>query len=172
MILLLAVLWAAPPATPRAAARACLESSREAAVLACREALARSPSPASAATLHRLLAAELGALERWEEAVESYRAWGRLRPDDAEPRVLLGGALLFGLDRPSEAAAVFQEAIALDPAVAAAHGGLGDALAVLGRHPEAVAAYAEAERREPAYFETRPASRERYARSRTGEAWP
>ncbi len=141
-------------------------------MLACRQALALQPDAETAASLHRVLAVELARLERWTEVADACRSWALLRPDDAAPRRRLGATLLHGLGRPSEAAAVFQQAVALAPAEPEAHAGLAMALSVLGRHAEAVAAFDEAERLDPSYFESQPGAREIRAAARRGQRWP
>jgi Flp pilus assembly protein TadD len=171
----LAGVWLAAPAaaqTPSDAFRACVRETGEAAVAACRAALVGPPDAEQSAPLSRALVTALARLERWTEVVDACRDWALRRPDDAEPRRRLGAALLHGLGRPSEAAAVFQEAAVLAPEEPEAHAGLGSALSVLGRYAEAVAAFDEAERLDPSFFQSQPAAREIREAARRGEAWP
>lgn len=74
------------------------------------------------------------------EALGFARAAVRLRPHDAEPRVLEGESLV-RLRRPKEALVAFEQALALDPRNTAAGLGRGWSLFVLGRHEEAAAAW-------------------------------
>jgi protein O-GlcNAc transferase len=60
------------------------------------------------------------------------------------------GQALIGLGRAAEALAAFDQALALAPGLAAAHGGRGAALRAMGRRQEALAAYQDA----PADFDT------------------
>lgn len=153
-------------------ARLCIDLPKDEGVQACRRALALGLSPQRSEAVRLVLARELGALGRWEEAVAVYRESARVRPDDPEAHLRLGSALLLGLNRPEEAAGSLREAIRLRPREARAHGLLGIALNDLGRHAEAVAALEQALRLDPAYFEQRPAARATLEAARRGEVWP
>jgi tetratricopeptide (TPR) repeat protein len=154
------------------AARRCQEPPRVEAVSACREALRLGLPPARAGALRQVLASTLVSLGRGREAVEVYREGAALHPEDPQARLRLGRALLLLEGEAGEAAAELQAALRLSPQRADAYGLLGSALLRLGQLPESAAAFAEAERIQPAYFELRPASRLEYEAARGGEAWP
>ena len=69
---------------------------------------------------------------------------------------------------PRAAIEELQVSLRLDPQSARAYGTLGVALHGRGEHPEAAAAFAEAERLDPAYFTNRPAERAMSEASRRG----
>jgi Flp pilus assembly protein TadD len=169
-------LAASPPSAsapgPSGPARACLEAAGEAAVTACRQALAASLPAARAATLRRMLAVRLAQLGRADEVVEVYRQAVQARPSDADAQLRLGRALLQLSGHPEQALAPLQEAVRLRPTDASAHSAVGLVLAALGRNDEAVAAFAEAERLEPGHFDSRPAARATFEAARRGERWP
>jgi len=141
-------------------------------VVACRHALSIALPAARAASLRRVLALKLAGLRRWDDVVEVYRGDVRAQPADADAQERLGHALLHVAGRPEEAMGPLQEAIRLRPDRASAHAELGIALAALGRASEAVAAFAEAARLEPAYFESRPAAQATLEAARRGQRWP
>jgi cytochrome c-type biogenesis protein CcmH/NrfG len=122
--------------------------------------------------VRRLLAGKLAALGRWDELVALLRERVRLRPLDADAHMRLGAALLYAANAPEEASQALRESIRLEPGNARAYGALGSALNALGEHPEAVAAFDEALRLEPDFFDGRPASRLVFEASQRGEAWP
>jgi tetratricopeptide (TPR) repeat protein len=153
-------------------ARQCVSGEREEAVRACREALRMGLPSQRARTLRSVLADELSTLKRWEEAVEVYREQASLTPEDPEAQLRLGMALLFLVNRPSEAVPVLQAGLRANPRSAQAYGALGTALAALDQHPEASAAFAEALRLDPEYFEHRPAARQTYEACQQGKRWP
>jgi tetratricopeptide (TPR) repeat protein len=155
----------------RNAARQCTAAVREERVTTCRHALELGLAAPRKAIVLGVLARQLANLERWPEAVEVYRELVTESPDDADARLRLGEALLRGVGRTEEAVQVLHEAIDLG-ADAPAYGTLGAALNLLGRHTEALAAFEEAERLEPDFFEYRPAAREIRDASRRGERWP
>lgn len=154
------------------ARRRCLDARRAEAVQACRDALQVGLPPAAAAVVRQALAEALVELARFEEAVSVFREAARLRPGDAEAQLKLGAVLLHHADRPAEAVPALQAAIRLRAGNARAYGELGLALHRLEQHAEAVAAFAEAERLDPKYFEDRPAARSSYEAARRGERWP
>ena len=94
------------------------------------------------------------------------------RPADAAVRVRLGAALLHMQDRAAEAEPELREAIRLRPDDAEAHVLLGNALALLGRAGDAVGAFEEALRQNPAVLEHRPAARAALVAARRGQRWP
>jgi Flp pilus assembly protein TadD len=165
---------AAPRESPAAvqAARLCVELRKEAAVAACRTALALGPSGPRAAVVRDVLASRLASLDRWEEVVAVYREAATDPGATAATHVRLGSALLHGVGRPEEALAWLREAARLDPADAEPWGVLGAALAALGRPDEATAAFDEAVRRDPSWLERHPASQAVAGAARKGEAWP
>jgi tetratricopeptide (TPR) repeat protein len=119
-----------------------------------------------------VLAAQLAALQRWDEVVDTYRAAVGRRPADAQARLRLGVALLHMRDRPAEAEPELREAVRLQPADAVAQALLGNALALLGRPADAVAAFEEALRLDLAVLDQRPGARAAYDAARRGERWP
>ena len=152
--------------------RLCLSRKKEEAVRACRQAL-RLGLPARVARLARsVLGAELSGLGRGEEALEVYREQAALAPEDPESQLQLGSALFFMANKPAEAIPVLQTCLRLSPQNALAYGALGTALAALDQHPEAAAAFAEALRLDPEYFESRPAARQTYEAAQQGKRWP
>ena len=139
---------------------------------ACRRALVLGLPAAQASALRRVLAVKLAGLQRWEEVVEVYREAARAAPGDPEAARRLGSALLHLAGRPAEAMGPLQDAIRLGPGEPLAHAELGVALAALGRATEATAAFDEAARLDPAFFESRPAAQAIYEAARRGEGWP
>jgi tetratricopeptide (TPR) repeat protein len=174
---LLALMLAAhvPAAAATGAAedeRLCLSRKKEEAVLACRQALRLGLPARRASVVRSVLAAELSGLGRGEEALEIYREQAALAPEDPETQLRFGSALFFLVNRPAEAVPVLQTCLRLSPQNALAYGALGTALAALEQHPEAAAAFAEAARLDPDYFEGRPAARQTYEASQQGKRWP
>lgn len=166
---------AAPPRDSTAAlqqARQCIDLPKERGIAACRAALALGLGPRRAAVIRDALAGKLAALRRWEEVVAVYREAARVQPESAGASFRLGTALLHAAGRPDEALPWLREAARLDPADPRPWGALGAALSALGRNPEAAAAFEEAVRRDPAWLESRPASRAIAEAARRGEAWP
>jgi Flp pilus assembly protein TadD len=161
----------APP-HPDDVTRQCLDRTGDAAVKACRQALALALPAARAATLRRVLAVELAALRRWDEIVVVYRESVRAHPSDPGAQQRLGRALFHLAGRPAEAVGPLQEAIRLRPGDAAAHCDLGLVLAALGRLDEAVEAFEEAARLDPDHFQGRPAARATFEAARRGHRWP
>jgi tetratricopeptide (TPR) repeat protein len=152
--------------------RLCVELPKQEGVAACRQAIALGLSTARSVVAHRLLARKLSVLKRWDELADTYRSLAALRPEDADPRLRLGLALLHGQGRAEEAEAPLREAVRLDPGDARAHASLGAALNALGRHAEALAAFGEALKLEPGHFDAWPAARRIYEASQRGEKWP
>jgi len=173
----LAVLAAAPGVRAQGAAageqrRLCLEARREAAVTACRQAL-QMPLPArGAAVVRQALVDALVELGRGGDAVDVLREAASLHPADAEAQLKLGSGLLHLAGNAEEAVPVLQASLRLRAGDARAYGELALALHRLGQHAEAAAAFAEAERLDPAYFEDRPAARASYEASKRGQSWP
>jgi tetratricopeptide (TPR) repeat protein len=141
-------------------------------VAACREALELGLPPARQPAIEATLASRLSSLERWDEIVEVYRGAVSRRPADGQARIRLGAALLHMQDRAADAEPELREAIRLRRNDAEAHVLLGDALARLGRAPDAVAAFEEALRLDPTVLNQRPAARAAYDAARRGERWP
>jgi tetratricopeptide (TPR) repeat protein len=142
------------------------------AVTACRHALELGLPAARQGVVEAVLASRLAVLDRWDDVVEVYRGAVARRPDDGEARLRLGAALLHMEDRAAEAEPELREAARLRPQDAEVRALLGNALALEGRLPDAVAAFEEALRLDPAVLEHRPASRAAYDAARRGERWP
>jgi Flp pilus assembly protein TadD len=117
-----------------------------------------------------------------EAAIREFREAIRLDPEMAEAHCQLGVALMgvavgvgarkeVDLGQYEEAVTAFREAIRLRPADARAHGHLGEALNILERHPEAVAALEESKRLDPAYFAAIQSFRRRLECSQAGRKW-
>lgn len=177
LVLAFSALAVADPSVESLAAREqfrlCMTETDEAGTMpACRKALELGLGRLRAALAQDVLAQRLGALDRWEEAVETLRELVRLRPEDAEAHVRLGSALLHGLDRPAEAVEPLRHACFLAPAEARSHGELAIALNRLAAHVDAVAEFEEALRLDARYLDERPASRQAYKASRNGKRWP
>jgi tetratricopeptide (TPR) repeat protein len=172
-IFLLALMaFEARAQSPLEPARRCQEPPRTEAVSACREALRLGLPPPRARALRQVLATTLVSLGRGPEAVAVYREAAAQDPQDPQARLRLGRALLLIEGDAGEAAAELQAALRLAPQRAEAYGLLGSALLRLGQLPESAAAFAEAERIEPSFFELRPASRLEYEAAKGGQAWP
>ncbi|HEX8187209.1 MAG TPA: caspase family protein [Pyrinomonadaceae bacterium] len=86
----------------------------------------------------------------WSEVFTEFGAAARLEPNNASYHYDYGTALSEHSDRHVEAAAELKEAVRLSPSTALHHYALGAALGRLGKWGEAAAAYAEAQRLEPA----------------------
>lgn len=134
--------------------------------------MAQGLSPARAALAQLLLARDLGALERWDDALEAYRAAQRLQPDDARAARRVGQVLLFALGRPAEAEAWLRQALQRDPAHAATRVDLAQALAALGRHVEATREFAVALQQDAHVLDERPAAQAALEAARLGRPWP
>jgi tetratricopeptide (TPR) repeat protein len=154
------------------AARQCARHAREAGVAPCREALSLPLSPKRATTMRILLMTKLTSLRRWDELVALCRDDVRARPDDADAHFRLAAALLNSSGAVDEAASELQEAVRLAPDLAPAHGLLGEALNMLGRHVDAVVAFDVAVRLAPDFLDLRPGAREIYEASKRGVPWP
>jgi tetratricopeptide (TPR) repeat protein len=141
-------------------------------VVACREALRLGLPPARAEAARRALAAHLIALDRGPEAIAVYREAVAVRPDDPEARLRLGRALLVLGGDAEGAVTELGGALRLSPKSAEAYGLLGAAQLAQGQLPESAAAFAEAERLDPSYFELRPAARLAYQAAQGGASWP
>jgi tetratricopeptide (TPR) repeat protein len=141
-------------------------------VAACRKALELGLPPARQPAIEATLASRLSSLERWDEIVEVYRGAVSRRPADGQARIRLGAALLHMQDRAAEAEPELREAVRLRSADAEAQALLGNALALLGRAGEAVAAFEQALRLDPTVLDRRPAARAAYDAARRGERWP
>jgi cytochrome c-type biogenesis protein CcmH/NrfG len=152
--------------------RRCQEPPRADSVSACREVLRLGLPPVRAIALRRVLASTLVSLGRGREAVDVYREGAAQNPEDPEARLRLGRALLLLDGDAGEAAAELQVVLRLSPERAEAYALLGSALLRLGQLPESAAAFAEAERIDPSFFELRPASRLEYEAAKGGQAWP
>jgi Flp pilus assembly protein TadD len=154
------------------AAKTCLARSDAAGVDACRKALSLTQVPERRETLALVLAQKLATLERWEEASEAYADVVRLRPRDAEARLGLAAAWLYGMGRAEDSLAPLGDAAEMLPDDPRPWIERGIALASLGRHVEAVAAFDEALRRDASCLETRPAASEVLESARHGKTWP
>jgi tetratricopeptide (TPR) repeat protein len=169
----LVALALAEPGVARGPVSLCLSPGLEAdPVPACRAALGTGPPPARAAQLRLALARALTAAGRHAEALDVYREAARTQPDDAGARLRLAEARLRLAGDAGGAADDARDALHLAPGDARAYGLLGEALHALGSHPEAAAAFAEAVRLDPAFFENRPAAQAMDAASQRGAGWP
>jgi tetratricopeptide (TPR) repeat protein len=153
-------------------ARLCTRSTGEAALAPCRKALELGLPVTRQPAIEATLASRLAALERWDEVVEVYRGAVSRRPADGPARIRLGAALLHMQDRAAEAEPELREAARLRPEDAEAQVLLGNALALLGRAPEAIIAFDVALRLDPTVLEQRPAAKAAYEAARRGEKWP
>jgi tetratricopeptide (TPR) repeat protein len=153
-------------------ARLCTRSTGEAAVAPCRKALELGLPAARQPAIEATLASRLSSLERWDEVVDVYRGAVSRRPADGQARIRLGAALLHMQDRAAEAEPELREATRLRPEDAEAHALLGNALALMGRAPEAVAAFEQALRLDPTVLDRRPGAGAAYEAARRGERWP
>jgi len=158
----------------RSQVRVCLSLAveKDVAIQGCRRAVALGLSPDWEAAIRLYLARRLADAMRWDEVIEVYRALADGRPRDAEARLRLGNALLFGAGRGAEAEAAYREVLGLAPEEAAALAGLGAALNAQARHPESAVAFERLLALDPAYFDTHEASRDVYEASRRNEVWP
>jgi tetratricopeptide (TPR) repeat protein len=141
-------------------------------VTACRKALELGLPPARQPAIEATLSSRLSSLERWDEIVEVYRGAVSRRPADGQARIRLGAALLHMQDRAAEAEPELREAVRRRPQDAEAQALLGNALALLGRAAEAVAAFEQALRLDPTVLDRRPAARAAYDAARRGVRWP
>lgn len=160
------------PVAARLRYRACAAAHRDAGVALCRAALAAGLSDERAARAQLLLARDLVALERWEEALVAYVEALRLRPGDSDAARRVGTTLLYGLDRPGDAEPYLRQALALRPEDAGTHADLGLALNALGRHEEALGEFRAALEDDPLALDERPAAAQAYAASAHARVWP
>jgi Flp pilus assembly protein TadD len=155
-----------------AATKTCLARADAAGVDACRKALALTQVPERRETLTQVLAEKLATLGRWEEASGAFEEVVRMRPRDAEARLGLAAAWLYGMGRAEDALAPLGAAADLLPDDPRPWIERGIALVALGRHAEAVTAFEEALRRDPSCLEARPAASEVLEAARDGKTWP
>lgn len=160
---------AGDPIEPR---RRCFTAEREEAVQACTAALQAGLGARAAGIVRQVLLATFVELSRLPEAVELVRAAAQAAPGDASAQLGLGAALLHFADAADDALGPLQAAVQLRPGDARAYGELGLALHRLGQYPEAVAAFGEAERLDPGYFDDRPAAAAIYDSAKRGRPWP
>ena len=185
LIVLVLSLSAPAPAEPRPeeprasqgseadpATKTCLARNDAAAVDACRKALTLVRTPERREVLTKVLAQKLATLDRWEEASGAFAELVQLRPRDAEARLGLAAAWLYGMGRAEDALAPLTDAADLLPDDPRPWIERGIALAALGRFEEAVAAFEEALRRDPSCLEARPAASEVLEAARHGKTWP
>jgi tetratricopeptide (TPR) repeat protein len=176
--LIFLVLLAAPArpvegAAAREQARLCEDRPGEEGLAACRRAIELGLGPKRLDAVRELVARRLVSLERWEELVELFREGVALYPESGAAQLRLGSALLFAVDRPEEALGPLREAARLGTTDdVEAQLLLGVALNALGRQQEAVAAFEDAERVDPALVDRRPASRAVYEAAKKDERWP
>jgi tetratricopeptide (TPR) repeat protein len=98
---------------------------------------------------HRLYIDLLGAQGRSEDALHFYRLALDANPNDAAAHYLYGRST----NNPTTAEEEFREALALDPAFAWAHHGLGAALAMRGQTDAAIASFERAIELQPSLAE-------------------
>lgn len=173
-LLALVAAGAAESPEARAAVRLCLslEAPAEESLLGCRQAAALGLPAPGAVPIRAFLARRLAALGRWDEVIEIYSRLAAERPREAEWRVRLGAALLFGAGKPPEAEAALREALRRDGASADAWALLGCALAAQRKYAEAVTALERAQSLDAGSLQARPALAEILAAARRGESWP
>ena len=107
------------------------------------EVLARPRHDDSDALAHCTLGNNLTSLERFGDAVESYRHAVRIKPDYVAAHFNMGNAQQ-ALGQLGDAAISFRQALRHKPDFADAHLNLGNALKALGRADEAVGCYRNA----------------------------
>ncbi len=120
----------------------------------CLALLCAAPATASVQTGQRAWLNEAKTLEKrgdWLALLELGRRWTGAEAGDAFAWFVLGRAQS-ALDRPAEAAAAYERALALDPGDARAGNNLGDAYHRLGRHRDALLAWRQAVRSDPDYL--------------------
>jgi len=152
--------------------RRCFAAEKEEAVQACTAALQSGLGAHASGVVRQVLLATFVELSRLPEAVALVRAAALAAPADASAQLELGAALLHFADAADDALAPLQAAVQLRPGEARAYGELGLALHRLGQYPEAVAAFGEAERLDPGYFDDRPAAAAIYESAKRGQPWP
>lgn len=156
----------------REQARLCEDRPGEEGLTACRRAIALGLGTRRLQAVRELVARRLVSMERWDELVEHFREGVALDPESAEAQLRLGSALLFAVDRPEESLGPLREAARLGTDDGEAQVLLGIALNALGRQQEAVAAFEDAARVDPAMVDRRPASRAVYEAAKKAERWP
>jgi tetratricopeptide (TPR) repeat protein len=161
------------PAAAREAARRCEEDeSRDAALLACQEALRLGLREPRRGAVRQLLELRLAEAFRFDELVEAYREDCERLPEDAEAWRRLGAALLYFKEDASGARAAFETARTLRPGDVSTLLDLGVCLNALGEHAAATATFDDALRLDPEALGLRPAARAAHDASRRGERWP
>ena len=155
-------------AAASAQARICTRAEGEAAVTARRRALELGLPPARQPAIEAALASKLAALERWDDVIAVYRSAVSRRPDDGGCACGSAPPSADMQDRAAEAEPELREAIRAAPDDAEAHVLLGNALALLGRAGDAVGAFEEALRLDPAVLDHRPAARAAFEAARRG----
>jgi protein O-mannosyl-transferase len=115
-----------------------------------RRALELGPTPVDPGCEHTLynLGNALAGAGKYAEAIKSFEAALRVRPENHESRNNLANALL-KLGRLDEAATNYWLALQSKPDAARIHKNLGDLLVTMGRLDEAVLQYREALKQEP-----------------------
>lgn len=156
----------------REQARLCEDRPGEEGLAACRRAIELGLGPRRLEAVRELVARRLVSLERWDELVDHFRDGVARDPENAEAQLRLGSALLFAVDRPEEALGPLREAARLGTDDVEAQVLLGIAFNALGRQPEAVAAFEDAERIDPSLVDRRPASHAVYEAAKKAERWP
>jgi tetratricopeptide (TPR) repeat protein len=152
--------------------RDCVAAQRVAAVTVCGQALELGLSPERAAVAERLLGRAFAVLERWDDALRSYREVLRLAPEDPDAALAVGTALLYGLSQPVEAEPYLRQAIAGRPDDAVFHVHLGTALNAAGRHADALDEFKAALDLDVTVLDGRPASQAAYLASLRRALWP
>ena len=150
----------------------CVSARGPAAVDACRRALVQSLAPIRSAQVEASLSTRLIAAGDLAGAVAVHRAAVLRRPGDALAWTRLGETLFMSAHVAPEAEAALLEAARLAPTDSRSLIALGLVRNALGRHAEALEAFASAENLDQEAFARRPAARLAQAASREGRRWP
>jgi tetratricopeptide (TPR) repeat protein len=150
----------------------CISTRGPAAVDVCRRALLQSLAPIRSAQVEASLSARLITAGDLAGAVAVHRAAVLRRPEDAVAWTRLGETLFMSAEVPPEAEAALLEAARLAPTDSRPLVALGLVRNALGRHAEALEAFASAEKIDPEALTRRPAARLAQQASGEGRRWP